>query len=102
MPASVPPDRSGSSSSASGKGSVSRLDPALRQRLLEESRTPWRGLRRALWLALTASAALGLATMAMRWSAGGVVAPDDLLIQCVALLICGGLLAVDRRRDESR
>lgn len=40
--------------------------------------------------------------MAMRWSAGGVVAPDDLLIQCVALLICGGLLAVDRRRDESR
>ena len=36
------------------------LDPALRQRLLQEARTPWRGLRRALWTALLASGGLGL------------------------------------------
>ncbi|MFM7267302.1 MAG: DUF3493 domain-containing protein [Cyanobium sp.] len=74
------------------------LDPALRARLLEESRTPWRGLRLAIWLALTASAALGLATMAMRASAGGPVPGSDLLIQIVALAVFGTLLWRDRSR----
>jgi Low psii accumulation1 / Rep27 len=72
------------------------LDPALRARLLQESRTPWRGLRRALWLAFTASAGLGLATMAMRASAGESVAGSDLLIQVVALGLFGTLLWRDR------
>lgn len=75
-----------------------QLDPDLRQRLLQEARTPWRSLRRALWLALTASAALGLATMAMRSAAGGELASGDLLIQLVALIVCGGLLWFDRNR----
>lgn len=80
---------------------ATRLDPALRQRLLAEARTPWRGLRRALWLALSASAALGLATMAMRWSAGSEVASADLLIQMAALILFGGLLWLDRGRDST-
>jgi hypothetical protein len=74
------------------------LDPALRQRLLQEVRTPWRGLRRALWLALTASGAIGLATMAMRSASGGELASGDLLIQVAALLVFGGLLWFDRNR----
>ena len=77
------------------------LDPALRAKLLQEARSPWRGLRRGLWLALTASAALGLATMAMRASAGGELPGSDLLIQVAALAIFGGLLVVDRQRDGS-
>ena len=77
------------------------LDPALRAKLLQEARSPWRGLRRALWLALTASAALGLATMAMRASACGELPGSDLLIQVAALAIFGGLLVVDRQRDGS-
>lgn len=81
------------------KDPQTRLDPALRARLLQEIRTPWRGLRRALWLALTASALLGLATMAMRGAAGGEVASGDLLIQLVALGVCGGLLWFDRNRS---
>ena len=76
------------------------LDPELRRRLLLEARTPWRGLRRALWFALVASAALGLATMAMRSSAGGVVASTDLLIQGGAMLLFGGLLWFDRNRSS--
>ena len=76
------------------------LDPELRRRLLTEARTPWRGLRRALWFALEASAALGLATMAMRSAAGGEVASTDLLIQGGALLLFGGLLWFDRNRSS--
>jgi hypothetical protein len=74
------------------------LDPQLRQRLLAEARTPWRGLRRALWFALVASAGLGLATMAMRASSGAEVASADLLLQIAALVLFGGLLWFDRNR----
>ena len=72
------------------------LDPALKARLLQEARTPWRGLRRGLWLAFTASAAVGLATMAMRASVGEGVAISDLGIQIGALVLFGGLLWRDR------
>jgi hypothetical protein len=81
-----------------GSPSKPPLDPELRQRLLTEARTPWRSLRRALWFALVASAALGLATMAMRGAAGGEVASVDLVIQLAALGVFGGLLWFDRNR----
>ena len=76
--------------------SRSSLDPELRARLLQEAKTPWRGLRRGLWLAFTASAAVGLATMTMRASAGETVALSDLGIQLGALVLFGGLLWRDR------
>ena len=75
------------------------LDPAMKARLLQEARSPWRGVRRGLWLAFTASAGLGLATMAMRTSAGEVVAGSDLLIQVGALALFGTLLWFDRNRE---
>jgi hypothetical protein len=74
------------------------IDPELRQRLLQEARAPWRGLRRALWFALSASAFLGLATMAMRSSSGVTVPSADFLIQIVALILFGALLWFDRQR----
>jgi hypothetical protein len=77
------------------------LDPELKARLLQEARTPWRSLRRALWFAFTASAGLGLATMTMRVSAGSEVAGSDLLIQVGALGLFGSLLWFDRNRDDS-
>lgn len=95
----IAPDHSSSPSPERTRGSGGQLDPALRQRLLQEARTPWRGLRRALWLALAASAGLGLATMSMRLSAGEMVASTDLLIQLAALVLFGGLLWFDRNRD---
>jgi hypothetical protein len=76
------------------------LDPAMKARLLQEARTPWRGLRRGLWLAFTASAGLGLATMAMRASAGAEVAGSDLLIQVGALALFGSLLWFDRSAED--
>jgi hypothetical protein len=75
-----------------------KLDPELRERLLEEVRSPWRGLRRALWFALFASAGVGLATMAMRGAGGQEVPSSDWLIQLGAVVVCGGLLWFDRQR----
>ena len=74
------------------------IDPALKARLLQEARTPWRGLRRGLWVALAASGAVGLATMAMRLASGAEVASTDLLIQVSALGLFGSLFWLDRNR----
>jgi hypothetical protein len=74
------------------------IDPALKARLLQEARTPWRGLRRGLWVALAASGAVGLATMAMRLASGADVASTDLLIQVGALGLFGSLFWLDRNR----
>ncbi|MEC8096636.1 MAG: DUF3493 domain-containing protein [Cyanobacteriota bacterium] len=76
------------------------MDPALRKRLLEESRTPWRGLRRLLWLALFASGGLGLFVMTFRLSAGDQVFISDLTIQVGAVVLFGFLLWFDRSRDS--
>ncbi len=76
------------------------LDPAMKAKLLQEMRTPWRSLRRALWFALLASAGLGLATMAMRSAAGEGVPSTDWLIQVGALVVCGSLLWLDRNRNS--
>jgi len=92
--------RAGSPAAADGSA-ASELDPALRQRLLSELQSPWRGLRRLLWLALTASAGIGLATMALRLAAGSEVAAADLLIQVGALIICSLLLWLDRNRSDA-
>ena len=83
-----------------GPGGDQRLDPALRERLLEESRTPWRGLRRLLWLALFASGGLGLFVMTFRLSAGDQVVISDLAIQVGAVVVFGALLWFDRSRDS--
>ncbi|WP_341881558.1 DUF3493 domain-containing protein [Synechococcus sp. UW140] len=77
----------------------SRLDPELRKRLLQEARTPWRSLHRALWFALFASAAVGAATMAMRGASGGLVPLTDLGIQVAALLLSAVLIWFDRNRE---
>ncbi|CAK6700730.1 hypothetical protein BBFGKLBO_02922 [Synechococcus sp. CBW1107] len=72
------------------------LDPEWRERLLAEARAPWKGLRRALWFALAASGAIGLATMALRASAGSEVPSGDLLIQLSACIGFGLLIWRDR------
>lgn len=77
------------------------IDPELRARLLQEARTPWRSLRRGLWVALAASGAVGLAAMGLRGAAGGEVASVDLLIQITAVVVFGGLLWFDRNRPRS-
>ena len=76
------------------------MDPNLRERLLRESQSPYRGLRRAVWIALFGSAALGLFIMLSNIVAGGSVSLNDLAIQISALIILSFLLLKDRNKDN--
>ena len=75
------------------------MDPNLRARLLKESKNPYRGLRRAVWIALFGSAALGFFIMFTNIIAGDIVSVNDLVIQTSALLILGFLLYKDRNKQ---
>ena len=81
-------------------GVESQLDPQLRAKLLKEVRTPWRGLRIALWIALLGSSFIGLVIMTLRGLAGDNVPLNDSLIQVCAVLIFSLLLFFDRSRSE--
>ena len=78
----------------------SNLDPNLRARLLKESKNPFRGLRRAVWIALFGSAALGFFIMVTNVMAGDNVSVNDLAIQTSALLILGFILFKDRNNQD--
>ena len=78
----------------------SNLDPNLRSRLLNESKNPFRGLRRALWIALFGSAALGFFIMFSKLITGDTVSMNDFVIQTSALLILGFLLLKDRNKPS--
>ena len=77
----------------------SNLDPNLRSRLLKESKNPFLGLRRAVWIALFGSAALGLLIMCSKIITGEFVSINDFAIQASALVILGFLLFKDRSKD---
>ena len=79
----------------------SNLDPNLRARLLKETKNPYRGLRRAVWIALFGSAALGLFIMVTNIIAGDTVSINDLAIQTSSLVILGLLLFKDRSKEKS-
>ena len=77
------------------------MDPNLRSRLLKESKNPFRGLRRAVWIALFGSAALGFFIMFSKIITGDTVSFSDFAIQSSALLILGFLLLKDRSKEDS-
>jgi uncharacterized integral membrane protein len=56
-------------------------------------------LRRAVWIALFGSAALGLFIMVTNIIAGDTVSINDLAIQTSALVILGFLLFKDRSKE---
>lgn len=72
------------------------LDPGLREKLLDESNKPFRGLRRALWIAFFGSACLGFMVMLSRPIGGDAIILNDFLIQTSAVILFGGLLWFDR------
>ena len=77
----------------------SNLDPNLRSRLLMESKNPFRGLRRVIWIALFGSAALGFFIMFSKIITGDFVSINDLAIQTFALVVLGFLLLKDRNKE---
>ena len=76
------------------------LDPNLRKKLLQETRNPLLGPRRALWFILFGSASLGLLIMLARGGTGDTVPLSDIAVQLCAFLIFGSLVWLDRKKNR--
>ena len=79
---------------------MSKIDPKLKKKLLKESQTPFKGLRRILWIAFSGSAFLGLLIMLSKIASGSELKQNNLLIQLVACILFPSLLFIDRNKDE--
>ena len=78
---------------------MSKMDPELKKKLLKESQSPFKGLRRILWIAFTGSAFLGLLIMLSKIASGGELRQNNLLIQVTACILFPTLLFFDRNKD---
>ena len=79
---------------------MSKIDPELKKKLLKESQTPFKGLRRLLWIAFSGSAFLGLLIMLSKSASGGELQQNNLLIQLVACILFPILLFLDSKKDK--
>ena len=78
---------------------MSKIDPELKKKLLRESKSPFKGLRRILWIAFSGSAFLGLLIMLAKIASGSELQQNNLLIQFGACLLFPTLLFFDRNKD---
>ena len=78
---------------------MSKIDPELKKKLLKETQTPFKGLRRILWIAFSGSAFLGLLIMLSKIASGSEFRLNNLLIQLFACIIFPTLLFFDREKD---
>ena len=79
---------------------MSKIDPELKKKLLKESQSPFRGLRRTLWIAFSGSAILGLLIMLSKIVGGSELNPKNLLIQLGACIIFPTLLFLEKNKDK--
>ena len=79
---------------------MSKIDPELKKKLLKESQTPFKGLRRILWIAFTGSAFLGLLIMLSKIASGNEFEQNNLLIQVGACIFFSILLFLDRNKED--
>ena len=77
---------------------MSNIDPKLKKKLLKESKSPFKGLRRFLWLAFAGSAFLGLFIMLSNIASGNQIPQNNLLIQLGACALFPLLLFLDRNK----
>ena len=78
---------------------MSQIDPKLKKKLLLETKTPYKGLRRILWMAFSGSAFLGLLIMLSKIASGNEFQQNNLLIQFGACLLFPTLLFYDRNKE---
>jgi len=78
---------------------MSKIDPELKKKLLKETQTPFKGLRRILWIAFSGSAFLGLLIMLAKIASGSELQQNNLLIQLCACVLFPTLLFFDRNKD---
>ena len=78
---------------------MSKLDPELKKKLLKETQTPFKGLRRILWIAFSGSAFLGLLVMISNIASGSDLQVNNLFVQLIACILFPTLLFLDRNKD---
>ena len=78
---------------------MSKIDPELKKKLLRETQTPYKGLRRILWIAFSGSAFLGLIIMLSKFASGGELQLNNLVIQLGACILFPILLFLDGNKD---
>jgi len=79
---------------------MSKVDPELKKKLLKESQTPFKGLRKILWIAFSGSAFLGLLIMLSKIASVGELQQNNLLIQLGACILFPTLLFLDSNKDK--
>ena len=78
---------------------MSKIDPELKKKLLKESQSPFKGLRRILWIAFSGSAFLGLLIMISKIAGGDELQQNNLFIQLGACVVFPTLLFFDSNKD---
>ena len=78
---------------------MSKIDPELKKKLLKESQSPFKGLRRTLWIAFSGSAFLGLLIMLSNMASGNEFQINNLLIQVCACILFPFLLFLDKDKQ---
>ena len=78
---------------------MSKIDPNLKKKLLKETQTPYKGLRRIFWIAFSGSAFLGLIIMFSKILSGSEFQQNNLFIQLGACILFPTLLFFDRNKD---
>ena len=78
---------------------MSKIDPELKKKLLKETQTPFKGLRRILWITFSGSAFLGLLIMLSKIASGSELQQNNLLIQLGSCILFPTLLFFDRNED---
>ena len=79
---------------------MSKIDPNLKKKLLMESQSPFKGLRRILWIAFSGSAFLGLFIMLSKIVSGNELQQNNLFIQLCACILFPTLLFFDRNKKD--
>ena len=77
---------------------MSKIDPELKKKLIQESQAPFKGLRRVLWIACSGSAFLGLFIMLSQIASGNEIQQNNLLIQLGACVLFPVLLFFERNK----
>ena len=78
---------------------MSKINPELKKKLLNESQAPFKGLRRVLWITFSGSAFLGLFIMLSKIVSGGELQQNNLLIQLGACILFPTLLLFDKNKE---
>ena len=78
---------------------MSKIDPELKKKLLRETKAPFKGLRRLIWVACSGSAFLGLFIMLSQMIGGNEIQQNNLLIQLGATILFPTLIYLERDKN---